>query len=65
MLEQLDGFLDEVEPGRADFILDRPLLNVFSIPQCDQLRCSEDFKEGVEAFHAKRKLSPAVFEGRR
>jgi len=42
LLDDLDGFrieLDEVR-RRADIILDRPPLNVVSMPQRDQLRCA-------------------------
>lgn len=40
MLDQLDGFRVEVDSDRerADIILDRPPLNVISMPQRDQLR---------------------------
>jgi len=39
-LAQLDGFRVEIDPGRerADVILDRPSLNVISMPERDQLR---------------------------
>src|SRR5580658_2105037 len=39
-LAHLDGFRVEIDPGRerADIILDRPPLNVISMPQRDQLR---------------------------
>ena len=41
-LENLDGFRIEIdeEHKRADVILDRPPLNVVSMPQRDQLRCA-------------------------
>jgi 2-oxoglutaroyl-CoA hydrolase len=40
LLERLDGFRVEVNPDqeRADIILDRPPLNVITMPQRDQLR---------------------------
>ena len=39
-LATLDGFRVEVDPARerADIVLDRPPLNVVSMPQRDQLR---------------------------
>jgi 2-oxoglutaroyl-CoA hydrolase len=42
LLSRLDGFRVEVDPGRerADIILDRPPLNVISMPQRDQLRAA-------------------------
>jgi 2-oxoglutaroyl-CoA hydrolase len=40
LLEQLDGFRVELNPAqeRADIILDRPPLNIISMPQREQLR---------------------------
>jgi 2-oxoglutaroyl-CoA hydrolase len=40
LLERLDGFRVELDPNRqrADIVLDRPPLNVISMPQRDQLR---------------------------
>ena len=40
LLQDLDGFRVEKDPqgGRADIILDRPPLNIISMPQRDQLR---------------------------
>ncbi|HTS54934.1 MAG TPA: enoyl-CoA hydratase-related protein [Burkholderiales bacterium] len=48
LLDHLDGFRIEVDEGRgrADIILDRPPLNVVSMPQRDQLRLA------VEALDA-------------
>lgn len=42
LLDQLDGFRVEVDEARerGDVILDRPPLNVVSMPQRDQLRCA-------------------------
>jgi len=42
LLDRLDGFRIEVDPARrrGDIILDRPPLNVVSMPQRDQLRCA-------------------------
>src|SRR4030095_5610406 len=42
LLENLDGFRIEIDEGRerADVILERPPLNVVSMPQRDQLRCA-------------------------
>src|SRR5215470_7146269 len=41
LLHDLDGFRVEIDQarGRGDIILDRPPLNVVSMPQRDQLRC--------------------------
>jgi 2-oxoglutaroyl-CoA hydrolase len=41
LLDKLDGFRVEIDVarGRGDVILDRPPLNVVSMPQRDQLRC--------------------------
>jgi 2-oxoglutaroyl-CoA hydrolase len=41
LLDKLDGFRIEIdeERGRGDVILDRPPLNVVSMPERDQLRC--------------------------
>src|SRR5215470_6949938 len=53
LLHDLDGFRVEIdEPrGRADIILDRPPLNVVSMPQRDQLRCAF---EALDAHAAVR-----------
>ena len=53
LLHDLDGFRVEIdEPhGRGDIILDRPLLNVVSMPQRDQLRCAF---EALDAHAAVR-----------
>ena len=74
LLQELNGFrveLDAAKP-RADIILDCPPFNIIHMPQRDQLRLvfealdadpsvrSDDFREGVEAFHGKRK---AQFKG--
>jgi len=42
LLDNLDGFRVEIDEARsrADIILDRPPLNVVSMPQRDQLRCA-------------------------
>src|SRR4249920_1674892 len=42
LLDNLDGFRLEIDEARsrADIILDRPPLNVVSMPQRDQLRCA-------------------------
>jgi 2-oxoglutaroyl-CoA hydrolase len=44
LLDNLDGFRIEIDEQRArgDIILDRPPLNVVSMPQRDQLRCAFD-----------------------
>ena len=52
LLDNPDGFRIEIDEkrGRADIILDRPPLNVVSMPQRDQLRCAFealDAHEGV------------------
>lgn len=41
LLENLDGFRVEIDENaqRADIVLDRPPLNVVTMPQRDQLRC--------------------------
>ena len=53
LLHDLDGFRVEIdEPrGRGDIILDRPPLNVVSMPQRDQLRCAF---EALDAHAAVR-----------
>ena len=42
LLDNLDGFRIEIDEAqqRADIVLDRPPLNVVSMPQRDQLRCA-------------------------
>jgi 2-oxoglutaroyl-CoA hydrolase len=42
LLESLDGFRVEIDEAkeRADIVLDRPPLNVITMPQRDQLRCA-------------------------
>ena len=74
LLQDLNGFRVEIDAAkpRADIILDCPPFNIIHMPQRDQLRLvfealgadpsvrSDDFREGVEAFHGKRK---AQFKG--
>ena len=42
LLDKPDGFRIEIDEAqqRADIVLDRPPLNVVSMPQRDQLRCA-------------------------
>ena len=53
LLDDLDGFRVEIDEGRGrgDIILDRPPLNVVSMPQRDQLRCAF---EALDAHAAVR-----------
>jgi 2-oxoglutaroyl-CoA hydrolase len=53
LLDNLDGFRIEIDDtnARADIILDRPPLNVVSMPQRDQLRCAF---EALDAYAAVR-----------
>ena len=53
LLHDLDGFRVEIDEGRGrgDIILDRPPLNVVSMPQRDQLRCAF---EALDAHAAVR-----------
>ena len=57
-LAALDGFRVEIDEPRerADVILDRPPLNVVSMPQRDQLRLvrSEERRVGKECWHVCR-----------
>jgi 2-oxoglutaroyl-CoA hydrolase len=59
LLEQPDGFRVEVDAGheRADIILDRPPLNVVSMPQRDQLRAA------FEALDADERVRVIVLRG--
>ncbi|HUU74333.1 MAG TPA: enoyl-CoA hydratase/isomerase family protein [Burkholderiales bacterium] len=55
LLDELDGFRIEIDEARlrADIVLDRPPLNVVSMPQRDQLRCAFealDAHEGVRVI---------------
>jgi 2-oxoglutaroyl-CoA hydrolase len=51
LLDNLDGFRIEIDEARqrADVILDRPPLNVVSMPQRDQLRCAFEALNAHEA----------------
>jgi 2-oxoglutaroyl-CoA hydrolase len=51
LLDNLDGFRIEIdeERQRADLILERPPLNVVSMPQRDQLRCAFEALDAHEA----------------
>ncbi|HTT01073.1 MAG TPA: enoyl-CoA hydratase-related protein [Steroidobacteraceae bacterium] len=53
LLHDLDGFRIEIDEarGRGDIVLDRPPLNVVSMPQRDQLRCAF---EALDAHAAVR-----------
>jgi len=53
LLESPDGFRIEIDEGRkrADVVLDRPPLNVVSMPQREQLRCAF---EALDAHDAVR-----------
>jgi 2-oxoglutaroyl-CoA hydrolase len=48
LLDHLDGFRVEVDPvnERADIVLDRPPLNIISMPQRDQLRLTFEALDG-------------------
>jgi len=56
LLDQLDGFRVELDYGRerADIVLDRPPLNVVSMPQRDQLRLA------IEALDADARVRVIV-----
>ena len=57
--EQRDGFRIEIDPARerADIVLDRPPLNVITMPQREQLRAA------FEAFDADDRIRIVVVRG--